>query len=86
MARMVRWKRTVERLSTERFAGTASATPVRGDEPPSSAAANAAAGNATQMIRTGMKYVRFVSKRRTVAVFAASEGDRAHTAHIVRAV
>jgi hypothetical protein len=26
-----------------------------------------------------MKYVRFVSKRGTVAVFAAPEGDRTHT-------
>jgi hypothetical protein len=83
---MVRWKLTVDRRRTESWAGTTSATAVRGDDPPSPLAASAAAGKAMQRIRTGRKYVRFVSKRRTVPVFAAAEGDRAHTAHIVRVI
>jgi hypothetical protein len=31
-----------------------------------------------------MKYVRFVSKRGTVPVFAAAERDRAHTVEVLR--
>lgn len=87
MTRIIRWKLTVERRKTETCAGTALARPICGDDgPPPSADARAAAGKAMQRIRTGMKYVRFVSKRRTVPVFAAPQGDCAHTLHIVRAI
>lgn len=60
-------------------AGTASATPIRGvaGAPP----AKATAGKAIARTKTGMKYVRFVSKRGTVPVFAATERDRSHIAH-----
>lgn len=47
-----------------------------------SSAAKATAGMARAMRRTGMEYVRFVSKRGTVAGFRSREGDRAHSAHI----
>jgi hypothetical protein len=65
------------------LAGTAPATPILGDGESLLPAARAAAGKAMQAIRMGMKYVRFVSKRRTVPVFPASERDRAHTAREV---
>src|SRR6266487_5066379 len=61
------------------LAGIASATPMRSFPPLLPVAARAAAGKAMQAIRARMKYVCFVSKRGTVAVFAGSERDRTHT-------
>src|SRR3954451_10822747 len=84
--RIVLWKRSTGRRRTPSLAGFASATPICGEGAPVPPAARAAAGKAMQAIRTGTKYVRFVSKRGTVAVFAASERDRAHTSKEVSAV
>lgn len=56
---------------------------MRGSESEASGAASATAGTArTVSTSTDMEYVRFVSKRGTVAGFRLLEGDRAHSAHI----
>jgi hypothetical protein len=77
VTRIVLRKLTIGRCRTAILAGLASATATGGDEPPS--AAKATAGKAMQAIKAAMKYVRFVSKRETVPVFAGPERDRAHT-------
>jgi hypothetical protein len=56
---------------------------MRGPESGASGPASATAGTArTISTNTDMEYVRFVSKRGTVARFQPLEGDRAHRAHI----
>src|ERR1051326_3786161 len=67
-----------DRIHEEASAGTASARPIRVGVGSPSGAAMAAAGMASAMKRTKMEYVRFVSKRGTVAGFRAPQSDRAH--------
>ena len=55
------------------------ATPGLVESLPDPVAASAVAGRARTRNRAGRICVRFVSKRRTVAVFAGSMGDRHHT-------
>src|SRR5829696_7081142 len=73
---IVRWKWATDGAIFEMLSGFAFEMPI--DTSPG-AAASAAAGNAIAMARAGIRYVRFVSKRGTVAVSPPGLRDLGHT-------
>src|SRR5260221_8896819 len=79
--RIARGKLSTGTVSTATLTGSAFARPTRCGVLAPPGAAMATAGTTKAINRMGMEYVRFVSKRGTVAGFRAPQGDRAHTAH-----
>src|SRR5260221_4123308 len=79
--RIARRKLSTGPVSTATLTGSAFARPTRCGVLGPPGAAMATAGTTKAINRMGMEYVRFVSKRGTVAGFRAPQGDRAHTAH-----
>src|SRR5260221_8657865 len=77
--RIARGKLSTGTVSTATLTGSAFTRPTRCGVLAPPGAAMATAGTTKAINRMGMEYVRFVSKRGTVAGFRGPQGDRAAT-------